>query len=42
MFNLKKKLYIENILENHSKILTQSKVILKKKNKYFLIKYLIT
>ncbi|KDO15671.1 NADH dehydrogenase subunit 11 (mitochondrion) [Saprolegnia parasitica CBS 223.65] len=35
MFNLKKKLYIENILENHSKILTQSKVILKKKTNIF-------
>ena len=34
IFNLKK-IYIENILENHSKILTNSKNLLKNKNNFF-------
>nr|YP_008475376.1 NADH dehydrogenase subunit 11 [Achlya hypogyna]AGS55456.1 NADH dehydrogenase subunit 11 [Achlya hypogyna] len=34
MFKIKKKLYIDNILENHSKILIQSKIILKKNTNF--------
>jgi len=35
MYNIKKNLYIENILETHSKILMQSKIILKKNTNIF-------